>query len=588
MPPGPRLLILIALAMSACLPGRALAEDGFKVLILNSYDGSAMPYAQVLEVFKSELQAGRTGQVAFREFDLQERGALDPNYDQLLVELIQYHYTESPPDVVFAIGPPAVLFWLNQRRSNPWDVPLIAAAGEFALSGMEFQSGDTVVVTPFSFVDQLETIHRLRPQAKHILMVFGSSSHERGLAALARQQLTVFEDRISFEYTNDMSLAEIRDRLENLGPDAAVFYGVFDTDINGVVLSNYSGLNLVRSVSTAPVFGVFDDQLGRGIIGGRLFQLNRMASEAARAAREVEQGIHNELKRIRVERSSPEFDWRELQFWGIDSRLLPAGSTIRFKPPGIWAQYSNWIMIAAVVFLSLSLLVVFLALQGQRLKQAQAFSSRLGRKLISAQENERRLIARELHDDLSQRLASLAIDVGYVSARRGSEEADKVLNELAPRLVGISKDVHDLSYRLHPSMLEDLGLLAALQAEADRFRRHCSAEIIEEFETLPSNMNRDTALCVYRIAQEALNNAIKHAGATLIKISVAEREGAVTLSVADDGAGFDDTATTKGAGLGLSSMHERAELAGGVLRIDSRPGRGTKVKLVVPLNGGSL
>lgn len=588
MLPGPRLLILIALAMSACLPGRALAQDGFKILILNSYDGNAMPYAQVLEVFKSELQAGRTGQVAFRELDLQERGEIDPNYDQLLEQLIQLHYTESPPDVVYAIGPPAVLFWLNQRRESPWDVPLIATAGEFALSDLEFRPGDTVVVTPFSFVDQLEAIHRLRPQAKHILMVFGSSSHERGLAALARQQLTVFEDRMSFEYTNDMSLAEIRDRLRNLDPDAAVFYGVFDTDINGVVLSNHSGLDLVRSISTAPVFGVFDDQLGRGIVGGRLFRLNRMAFEAALAAREVERGIQNELKRIRVERSSPEFDWRELQLWGIDSSLLPDGSTVRFKPQGIWEQYSNWIMITAAVLLSLSLLVIFLALQGQRLRQAQTVSSRLGRKLISAQEDERRLIARELHDDLSQQLASLAIDVGYVSAKQGSGEANKVLNELVPRLVGISKDVHDLSYRLHPSMLDDLGLLAALQAEADRFRRRSSAEIIERFGSVPDNMSRDTAICVYRIAQEALNNAIKHAGATVIELALTTDEGAVTLNVADDGVGFDDTSSTAGVGLGLSSMQERAQLAGGVLRISSRPGKGTRVKLVVPLNGGSL
>jgi two-component system sensor histidine kinase UhpB len=131
-------------------------------------------------------------------------------------------------------------------------------------------------------------------------------------------------------------------------------------------------------------------------------------------------------------------------------------------------------------------------------------------------------------------------------------------------------------------MLEDLGLTTALRTECGRLRRQGGANIVERIGELPGQLPQEVALCVYRIAQEALHNAIRHAKAGTIEIAVEHGAQALKLTVRDDGVGFEKVGDEAHGGLGLSSMRERARLVGGSLQIRSRPGRGTSVNLTVP------
>ncbi len=264
---------------------------------------------------------------------------------------------------------------------------------------------------------------------------------------------------------------------------------------------------------------------------------------------------------------------------------MPPDSIIRFKPPGIWEQYANWILLACFVLVAQALLISALLVQHRRRRLAEYASRQLGRRLISAQENERRVLARELHDDLSQRLARLAIDTSYVAANPGSEAAGEVLRNMRPELVRISKDVHDMSYRLHPSLITDLGLVAALQTECERMRRYTDSVIVEHIDEIPVKIPDDLALCIYRITQEALNNAVKYADAKIIEIMLKREANRLILTVRDNGNGFDPRQTGEQTGLGLSSMRERAELAGGSFEMRSQPGKGTTLSVIVPLDG---
>jgi len=206
---------------------------------------------------------------------------------------------------------------------------------------------------------------------------------------------------------------------------------------------------------------------------------------------------------------------------------------------------------------------------------------------LAKNEDERRHLARELHDDLSQRLARLAIDASYVSSNLGSDAANDVMKNIHPELVSISKDVHDMSYRLHPSLVEDLGIVAALRTECQRIRRQSDAEILEKYDEISQGIPTDTALNIYRIAQEALHNAVKCSRADTIGIVIECKQQLVSLEVNDDGIGFDVRSELAGGGLGLSSMRERALLIGGVLNINSQPGAGTSVSVSVPLQGNA-
>jgi signal transduction histidine kinase len=571
--------------MLATLPALAQPAAAPLVLVLNSYDESTAPYARAREVFALELEHRSDLPVLFRQYDLDERKDTQESRDQIKAQLLRISYLESPPDLVVAIGPPAIDFWLEHRDSVFPEAPLMAVTAEFVLDTDRLRPGDGAVLTRFSFTNTVEDILGLLPETSEVVAVFGASDHERRLAALADDAFQAYAGRFNHEFTNDLSLGSLQRMLAGLPAGSVVFYGVFDSDINGLYIDNYSGLSLVRAASSVPVFGPFDDLLGRGIVGGRLIQLDVIGREMALTAENM---LHDPSRAYRlkvVELSDPVYDWRELQAWGIDAERLPPDSVIRFKPPSMWEQYAGWIALAAFAVVAQSLLLGALLLQYRRRQRAERASVKLSRRLITAHEDERRLLARELHDDLSQRLARVAIDASYVASNRGSDAANEVLKNLHPDLVRISKDVHDMSYRLHPSLVDDLGIGAALRAECDRLRRLTDATIHANICEVSKAVAGDTVLCVYRIAQEALSNAIKHAGAETIEISLKNDSGALQLSVRDDGVGFDIAHGVPGSGLGVSSMHERAQLVGGSLRIRSQPGKGTTVSASVPCGG---
>lgn len=217
-------------------------------------------------------------------------------------------------------------------------------------------------------------------------------------------------------------------------------------------------------------------------------------------------------------------------------------------------------------------------------KRADEALRKLAAKLLTAQEEERRRIAREMHDDWSQRLAILGIDVARVATQiGGSPAALPLVHAIQQQIVALSEDVHALSRQLHPSILEDLGLIEALRSECSGFsRREGIAIVYIANDTIPAPP-RDVALCIYRVAQEALRNLAKHAAVNEARVELAVADSQVVLRVEDKGAGFDPTRCSMKPGLGLSSIDERVRLVRGELSIRSAPGNGTTIEVRAPL-----
>jgi PAS domain S-box-containing protein len=216
-------------------------------------------------------------------------------------------------------------------------------------------------------------------------------------------------------------------------------------------------------------------------------------------------------------------------------------------------------------------------------KQAEETAREFGGRLLHAQEAERARLARELHDDITQRLARLAIDAGRVESGREAAGRSETLREVRDGLVRLSEDVHSLSYRLHPALLEDLGLADALKAECERFTRSESISVEVQLGQIPAKITPDTGLCLFRVMQEALRNVARHARAKSAKVSLRLLDDGLQLAVADAGAGFDPRQQRPRPSLGLASMHERVRLLGGELDIESAPGHGTTIVAWVPL-----
>jgi signal transduction histidine kinase len=219
------------------------------------------------------------------------------------------------------------------------------------------------------------------------------------------------------------------------------------------------------------------------------------------------------------------------------------------------------------------------------LRESQRELQVLTGRLLHSQETERRRIARELHDDLNQSLALLSVDLDLLSQKplESGNQLGGRIQELSARVKELSSSVHSLSHRLHPSKLEQLGLLAAVRSLCKELTQSHSLPIAFTHHGVPDTLPDDTALCLYRIAQEALANVVKHSGARQARVELIRGAGTVSLRIADDGAGFDPEIVDGNGGLGLVSMRERLRLVGGQITIDSRQSGGTRIAVSVPL-----
>lgn len=201
--------------------------------------------------------------------------------------------------------------------------------------------------------------------------------------------------------------------------------------------------------------------------------------------------------------------------------------------------------------------------------------------LISAREQERALVARELHDDVIQRLALLSIELGRLELAGPATQHAERLRAVRLELRRLGNDVRSLSHQMHPSVLDDVGLVEALRAECRRRCRQGGIDISLDIGPLPA-VGRDAALCLYRVVQEALNNVSRHARSRTAGVVLREADGGLQLTVHDDGVGFDPKRPKRGSALGLVSMRERVALVNGTFDVDSGPGRGTAVTAWVP------
>jgi signal transduction histidine kinase len=214
----------------------------------------------------------------------------------------------------------------------------------------------------------------------------------------------------------------------------------------------------------------------------------------------------------------------------------------------------------------------------------------LAGQLLTAQEEDRRRIARDLHDDVNQRLAMLAMDLRRIEKdeMRDFKAIWGLTRSITGRLSKVSDDVRQLAYRFHPSILDDLGLTKAVRRLVDDFSASTGLEALYVHDDSVSPVPPDLATCVYRIAQEGLNNVARHAHATEVEVELICEEELISLSIRDNGIGFDlEQIAQSSPRLGLLSMKERARLVHGTLDVVTAPGQGTHMQVQVPWLGAS-
>ena len=573
--------------LAVSLGVHAATGEPKRVLILDSFGRDFAPWNAITPALKTELAQQSPGPIEFHEASLETARFGDALAERPFAEYLRALFNGRKLDLAVLVGGPAVQFWWRHRDALFSGTPVvIGGIYQRVLRTVTLTPNDTAVASQLDMQAIIEIILRVLPQTTNIAVVSGDSPLERFWMAQCRQAWEPFTNRVHFTWLNELPFAEMCRRAAELPPRSAVGYGGLLVDAAGVPHEQMHALDRLCAAANAPVFGLYEEQLGHGIIGGRLLSGEGLGRATGRVAARVLRGESpGSIRTPVIGPGPPMFDWRQLQRWHLDERRLPPGSVVRFRQPSVWER-SRWYLLGALALLAAqSITIAALLVHRARRRRAEESAREVSGRLITAQEEERRRIARDLHDNLNQRLALLSVELdlaGHVPAA-GPSGLVPQLEEMGAQVKEMSSEVHKLSYQLHPAKLDQLGLVTAARTFCSEFSAQSGFRIDFTHENVPRELPADLALCLYRVLQEAVGNAVRHSGATEAHADLRMVNRHIRLTVSDTGQGFDLAEARRDGGLGLLSMQERARLVHGAVAVHAKPGRGTRVELTVPV-----
>ena len=510
----------------------------------------------------------------------------DKEYFHEWSEVLRLKYSKYPPDVVIPVFFPAYAFAVMNREMFFPGCPMVfcAVPQSFAES-QKSKRNITGVGAQFDNRPSMEVIKKVLPGTKKLLVLSGKSRLDIWLSEIAMRQSEIAFPEIEFKALAGLTPAEAALEFVQAGPDTAGLLLSFELDNYGNRMNTTEYLHELNKVSKVPIFGCYDTILGHGILGGALVSPTDFGNATGKIAGRVLNGESaDDIPKDYSQTYTIAFDHEVLRKFGISESRLPVGAKVINRKPTIWSQYGRYISTGVAALLVQSAIIVSLLLNRSKRIAAEKEAQSLAGRILSAGEEERRYLARELHDDVSQRLAAVSIETGTLENKMSESSEIKVpLGKLKKNLISICDDLHRMSRHMHPSVLDDFGLSEALRSECGELSQrwgipielHCS----KRFPEIPKSV----ALCLYRVAQESLWNAIRHSGGSKITIELKSDAEFVYMDISDDGKGFEPSTVQKTRRLGLASMSERIRLVSGTIRTRSAPGQGVTISVVAPI-----
>jgi len=515
----------------------------------------------------------------------------EPQYQKAFSDYLRLKYQGVRFDLVIAFNDTAVNFLEEHRPDLFAGMPAV-----FLLNAQPKRPipNATGFVHERNYTGTLTLIQQLQPDVRNVFIVTGAALADRQFEQIVRQQLESSGSGLTFTYLSGLRTSDLEARLSKLPPHSAVYYAVVNEDGAGKNFHPLEYVDRVAQAANAPTYCWVDSAMDHGIVGGSLYSQRAAIERISQLAFRVLRGEHPDSIPVEdLDLNSNQVDWRQLRRWHIDEARIPPNALVRFREPTVWEAYRAYILATLAVLIIQTALIAGLLIERRSRRRAEEQLRRsqtelrgsyerirdLGSRLLQAQETERSRIARELHDDICQRMLLLTMEL---ESLRGSDRDAGAPTEALTLAESIAKSLHELSHQLHPTRLRLLGLITAL----DRLRlevARATVPIAFTHDPVPSSLSPDVMLCVFRVAQEALQNAIKHSNASDMSIHLGVAANVLTLTITDNGMGF-NPATAWHSGVGLVSMTERLEALGGTLKIQSSPGAGTCVTATVPMS----
>ena len=338
-------LLLLALTASAA---NGAEPEPKRVLIVHSFGSTAPPFTTHSTAFQITLTKGLGGRVDMDEVSLDMARYAQPDMEGPFVAFLLARLAKWQPDLVVPIGSPAGRFVVKYRdRLFPGAPIIYTGMDRRTLPDDAVQSNATFVGESFNLAGLVEDILQLAPDTNHIAVVIGASPLERFWTTTFQKAFEPFQDRVRFSWLNDLSFDDLLQRVATLPPRSFVLLALLIRDASGVTHNQDEALQQLRAVTNAPINGLYQNQLGMGVVGGRLYQAEAQGEAAAHIAIRVLRGEPiSKFPPQRIPTLSPRYDWRELRRWNISEDRLPPASVILFRQPTLWQEY-RWHILSA-------------------------------------------------------------------------------------------------------------------------------------------------------------------------------------------------------------------------------------------------
>ncbi len=426
----------------------------------------------------------------------------------------------------------------------------------------------------------------LQPKAEKLLVIAGAGYEDRILLGEVRDQLKASD--LPVEYLVDASMDDLLYRAAHLSRDTIVLPVSYTRDLKGNIYYTRDVVASLSRVSSAPLYALADTMIGNGAVGGFVFSFEKMGTVLADVVLQTLGGKTAAQISVPPEDASAYiFDWRQLQKQGFSESDLPDGSIVQFKTTSVWEQY-KWRIISVIALLILqSLLIIGLLMNRRHRRKAEASLRDMTGRLLESQDDERRRIARDLHDGTGQHLSGMALTIGQVLADfpPGNERLRKLLQDSHIASRQALDEVRTVSYVLHPPILDGLGLVPALRWYLDGLEKRTNLKVDFEAPAEVSHLAPEAERALFRIVQESITNVLRHSAGTAIKVELSNTTKGITLEIEDNGRGMspEQLSQVEGAaalGVGIAGMRERVRQLGGSFKIQSGP-NGTRVLVTV-------
>jgi signal transduction histidine kinase len=575
--------------------------------------------------FREELIKRSPDPIDLYEVSLDTARALDPHDEGPFIEYIHAVLSGRKLDLIVPVGAPAAFFMQrNRQRVFPATPMLVVGADVRRIPDSLLKTNDAAVLLDLDLPAYLTNILQLRPETTDVAVVVGNSPVERYWTAELRRDFQPFAGRVNIKWFNDLTFGEMLERAASMPPRSAIFWFLLSEDAAGVPYSQDRALEIMRQTATAPIFGMGDYELGRGIVGGPLMQTGALGRQAAEVALRILRGETRgeNLVSPAVTFGAPVYDWRELQRLGIDEARLPASSIVQFRQRPVWEQYRLEILSALALVLFQAALITGLLLERRARMRAAELASKARLETGMYRENLAHLARVHTVGQMSTAIAHevnqpLVAIKNYAAAARGrlirngalgfgkvQELLDKIEVQ-ASRAGDVLQSLRSMVKKHEPEMSETaIGELVAVALKLVEMESR-NANVRVEAAISPglppvfvdSIQIQQVLLNLMRNAIEAMEDAGIVPGVIQVAVVGASKDE-ISVTVSDCGPGiapeaakkiFDPFYSTKqgGLGVGLSISRAIVEAHGGQLSLAPNQGGGCVFQFTLPVaNGG--